>query len=115
MSSIKTIPSGYGLCCAFLPGNKHVIVGTKEGNLELYELASASCIESAKAHEGAIWSLDVRPDKVGFVTGGADKEIKFWTLELVPDERNPVSSFPLSHFEVLQTFGIFSHSHVEDV
>jgi U3 small nucleolar RNA-associated protein 12 len=31
-----------------------------------------------QAHQGAVWSLAVRPDGRGFVTGSADKEVKFW-------------------------------------
>ncbi len=84
---LKTASSGYGLCSAFVPGNKHVIIGTKTGALELYELASASCIESVNAHENAIWALDIRPDKTGFVTGSADKSVKFWDFELVSEDK----------------------------
>ncbi len=48
-------------------------------------MASSSLIESVKAHEGPVWSLDVRPDKCGFVSGAADKQVKFWDFNLVED------------------------------
>lgn len=38
-------------------------------------------LESIKAHEGAIWSMHVRPDGKALVTGSADKDIKFWEFE----------------------------------
>ncbi|KAF9975830.1 hypothetical protein BGZ73_000371 [Actinomortierella ambigua] len=82
---IRTIECGYALCCAFLPGNRHVIVGTKTGHLELFDLGSSSMIESIEAHEGAIWSLQVRPDRRGLVTGSADKDVKFWDFDLVEE------------------------------
>jgi U3 small nucleolar RNA-associated protein 12 len=73
---------GFGLCLAFLPGDRHIVVGSKEGKLHLVDLASGDITQSHDAHEGAIWSLDVRPDGKGLMTGSADKEVKFWELEL---------------------------------
>jgi len=79
---IKTLPSGYALCLTFVPGNKHLIVGTKSGELQLYDLASSTLLEIIQAHEGPIWSLQTRPDRAGFVTGSADKCVKFWDFQL---------------------------------
>ncbi|CDS10194.1 hypothetical protein LRAMOSA02870 [Lichtheimia ramosa] len=81
-SCIRSIECGYALCCAFLPGNRHVLVGTKAGMLELYDLGSSSLVESVKGHNGAVYSMQMRPDKRGFVTGGADKDVKFWDFKL---------------------------------
>ncbi|CAG8503552.1 14003_t:CDS:10 [Acaulospora morrowiae] len=80
-SCIKTMECGYALCCSFLPGDRYVIVGTKSGHLELFDLASSSLIESIEAHSGPIWSLQVRPDKRGMVTGSADSNVKFWDFD----------------------------------
>ena len=72
----------YALCCAFLPGNAHVVVGTKEGVLLLFDYASGDVIFSdEESHNGAIWSLDIRSDGGGLVTGGADHLVKFWEFE----------------------------------
>ena len=77
----------YGLCVAFLPGNTHVVVGTREGRLLLIETASGDIVfEEEQAHDGAIWSLDVRrPNQdsstISVVTGSADKLVKFWDVE----------------------------------
>ncbi|KAI8582054.1 hypothetical protein K450DRAFT_228806 [Umbelopsis ramanniana AG] len=84
-SCIRTLECGFALCCAFLPGNRHIIVGTKTGELELFDLASSAIIESIKAHDGAVYSLQVRPDKRGLVTGSADKDVKFWDFDMVED------------------------------
>ena len=85
----------------FLPGDRHVrgsfpwslvliafqqaIIGTKTGELEILDLNSSSLVESIKAHEGAIWSMDLRPDQKGIVTGSADKDVKFWEFQLLED------------------------------
>lgn len=80
---IRTFECGYALCCSFLPGDKVVVVGTKSGALELFDVASATLLESVVAHEGAIWSLQVHPDGRSVVTGSADKTAKFWDFKIV--------------------------------
>jgi len=35
-----------------------------------------------QAHTGAVWSVCVRPDGKGFMTGGADKLVKFWDFSI---------------------------------
>ncbi|KAK4187957.1 hypothetical protein QBC35DRAFT_497355 [Podospora australis] len=84
---IRTFECGYALCCAFLPGDKVVVVGTKEGELQLYDVASAALLESVNAHEGhAIWALQVHPDGKSVVSGGADKTAKFWDFKIVQEQ-----------------------------
>lgn len=85
MQCIRTIPSGYGLCGVFVPGNRHIVIGTKEGHLELYGLSSSSCLQSIVAHSGPVWSIAIRPDLRGLVSVSADHEVKFWDFELVED------------------------------
>ncbi|EWC44934.1 hypothetical protein DRE_00993 [Drechslerella stenobrocha 248] len=83
---VRTFECGYALCCAFLPGDKIVVVGTKSGDLELFDVASAVMIEAVQAHEKEIWSLQVHPDGRSVVTGSADKSAKFWNFEIVQEE-----------------------------
>jgi U3 small nucleolar RNA-associated protein 12 len=80
-----------------------VIVGTKTGELEIYDIASATLLEKIEAHSGAIWSMDVKPDKSGIVTGSADKEVKFWDFELVASEEQAnTKRLSLSHTRTLK-------------
>jgi U3 small nucleolar RNA-associated protein 12 len=83
---IRTFECGYALCCAFLPGDKIVVVGTKSGELELFDVASAALLETMKAHEGAIWTVQVHPNETSLVSGSADKSAKFWNFEVVQEE-----------------------------
>jgi U3 small nucleolar RNA-associated protein 12 len=85
-SCIRTFECGYALCCAFLPGDKVVVVGTKAGELEVFDVASAQLLDSVSAHEGAIWSLQVHPDGRSMVSGSADKSAKFWDFKIVQEE-----------------------------
>ncbi|KAJ9114165.1 hypothetical protein QFC20_001681 [Naganishia adeliensis] len=79
---IRTMECGYAICCMFLPGDRHVLVGTKSGHLELFDLASSTMLESIQAHSAAIWGMDLRADKGGLVTCSADKDVKFWDIRM---------------------------------
>lgn len=77
----------YGLCAAFLPGNAHLVLGTREGHLLLLDVAAGEVVDyEENAHHGAIWSIDIRRPTtkqpvVALVTGSADKTVKFWEVE----------------------------------
>lgn len=57
---IRTIESGYGICGLFVPGDRHVVIGTKTGKIEIYDLQSARCLEVVDAHAGPVWSLTLK-------------------------------------------------------
>uniref|UniRef100_A0A672U394 WD repeat-containing protein 3 n=1 Tax=Strigops habroptila TaxID=2489341 RepID=A0A672U394_STRHB len=102
LQCIRTMDCEYALCSLFVPGDRQVIVGTKTGKLQLYDLASGSLMETLDAHDGAVWSLALSPDQRGFVTGGADKCVKFWEFELVKDESSIQKRLSMKHVRVLQ-------------
>lgn len=83
---ICSIESGYGLCSSFVPGNKHAIVGTKEGTIEILDIGSSSRVEIIDAHQGPVWSICLQPDGSGFVSGSADKTIKFWEWTVAEED-----------------------------
>ncbi|EKD20743.1 uncharacterized protein L3040_006461 [Drepanopeziza brunnea f. sp. 'multigermtubi'] len=103
---IRTFECGYALCCAFVPGDKIVVVGTKSGELELYDIASAANLDKVDAHEGEIWSLQVHPDGRSIVSGSADKTVKFWNFEVVQEEipgtKRTTPRFRLAHKRTLK-------------
>eukprot|EP01038_Epipyxis_sp_PR26KG_P009374 gene9374-12630_t len=62
---------GYCISMEFAPGSRYVIVGTKEGVVQIIDTSSGEIVFSNEAHEGcAVWSIAVRPDGKGFMTGG---------------------------------------------
>ncbi|QLG74500.1 hypothetical protein HG535_0G03830 [Zygotorulaspora mrakii] len=105
---IRTFECGYALCCKFLPGGVLVIVGTREGELQLFDLASSTLIDAKDdAHNAAIWSLDISYDGKRLVTGSADKTVKFWNFKiedsLVPGTLNKfIPTLKLSHNTTLE-------------
>ncbi|EEH34613.1 DOM34-interacting protein [Paracoccidioides lutzii Pb01] len=83
---LRTLECGYSLCSAFLPGDKIVVVGNKNGDLEMFDIASSTLLDTIQAHEGPIWALHVHPDGKSIVTGSADKTAKFWDFKVVQEE-----------------------------
>lgn len=83
---LRTLDCGYALCSTFLPGDKIVVVGNKSGELEVFDIASSTLLDTIQAHEGPVWALHVHPDGKSMVTGSADKTAKFWKFEVVQEE-----------------------------
>ncbi|XP_064413240.1 WD repeat-containing protein 3 [Latimeria chalumnae] len=104
LQCIRTMSCEYALCSLFVPGDRQVIIGTKTGKLQLFDLASGTLVETTDAHDGALWSISLSPDQRSFVTGGADKRVKFWDFDLVKDDKSNKNSCQLSvrHTRTLQ-------------
>ncbi|TYZ65719.1 hypothetical protein PybrP1_006267 [[Pythium] brassicae (nom. inval.)] len=106
LQCIRTLDDGLSLAlsAAFAPGNMHVVVGTKTGELLLFDLNSGECIwKEPSAHNGsAVWSIDVRPDGRGIVTGGADQHVNFWDFEMHRIEGSDGLRLGLSHARLLK-------------
>ena len=62
-----------------------ILVGTKTGEIQLFDIAASVCLATVKAHTAEVWSISIRPDKRKFMSGSADKEVKFWEFDLVED------------------------------
>lgn len=45
-----------GLCAMFAPGNRHAIVGTKDGAIQILDIAASAVLETLEAHDGAVCS-----------------------------------------------------------
>lgn len=78
---LRTIETGYGLCGAFVPGNRYSVIGTKSGKVEIIDVGSGTCIETVEAHADSVGSIVLIPDGSGFVTGSIDHDVKFWEYQ----------------------------------
>ena len=105
-SCIRTLDCGYALCSSFLPGDKIVLVGNRNGELELFDIASSSLIDTVKAHEGPVWTMHVHPGGRSIATGSADKSVKFFDFEVmqeeVPGTKRTTPRFKLVHTRTLK-------------
>jgi U3 small nucleolar RNA-associated protein 12 len=75
-----TCKSGYGVCITFVPGERFVVVGTKDGELQIIDTQTSILVADVDAHEGAVWSVSVRPDGKGLMSASADRLVKFWNF-----------------------------------
>lgn len=66
--------------------HSQIAIGTKSGEILIFDLASSSLIDTIKAHTATVWSLHVRPDEQALVSGSADKDVKFWEFEVEEKE-----------------------------
>ncbi|MED6290311.1 Dip2/Utp12 protein [Characodon lateralis] len=99
---IRTMACEYALCSLFVPGDRQIILGTKSGKLQIFELASGSLLETVDAHSGAVWSLCLAPDQREIVSGSADKTVKFWEFELIKDQGTGQKRLTVKHTRTLQ-------------
>ncbi|XP_046902747.1 WD repeat-containing protein 3 [Hypomesus transpacificus] len=99
---IRTMECEYALCSLFVPGDRQIILGTKSGGLQIFDLATGSILETVAAHNGALYSLCLSPDQRGIVTGAADKTVKFWEFELIKDDGSAQKRLTLNHTRTLQ-------------
>lgn len=83
LTCLRSCATGYGTAIAFVTGGRYLVVGTKEGALQLVDSASGEVTMELEAHDGAVWSLAMQPGQgKGFMTGGADKLVKFWDFSV---------------------------------
>jgi U3 small nucleolar RNA-associated protein 12 len=77
------------LSLLILPGNKYIVMGTKEGDLLLYDLNQALTIQTIDgAHKKEIWELAMHSSpqikdargQLLIASASADHSIKFWNL-----------------------------------
>ncbi|KAF8773167.1 WD repeat-containing protein 3 [Argiope bruennichi] len=57
-----TMPCEVSLCSVFLPGNKHCIVGTKNGLLNICDVDKRELVNSIESHDGFVKCICLSPD-----------------------------------------------------
>lgn len=84
------------MACKFLPKDRYIVLGHKNGNISLLDLQSSSIIqEITTAHTDTIWSIDVHNQPSGskgirVMTGSADGLIAFWELQKSDKEEGQI-------------------------
>jgi len=89
--AVRTMVSGYGLCGFFVAGNEHILLGTKEGQLELYDLRVAQATQTVEAHKGAVYGLAERPDHKGFASCSADRMLRVFNFTFTKGDSESVT------------------------
>ena len=60
-----------GLCALFAPGNRHAVVGTKEGTLQVLDVGASTVLDTLDAHKGAVRAFSSLHWALGMVMVGA--------------------------------------------
>ena len=73
----------------FLPGDRYVVLGTKNGSLLLIDIQTGEEVSNIpSAHSDTIWSIDVTEKAadtsgVQIMTGSSDSYARFFELRLI--------------------------------
>lgn len=103
LACLRTVETEYILCSCFVPGDRHVLLGTKSGSLLIVDIVVGEVIETIPAHEKELWSIGLLPDLRSCVSAGGDSTVKFWSFELINDPNNENSKvLSLIHKNTLQ-------------
>ena len=51
----------------FVPGDRHLLVGLKDGHLLIVDIASGDVLEDIPAHSKELWSIWLMPDQVQYI------------------------------------------------
>ncbi|XP_063218235.1 WD repeat-containing protein 3 [Bacillus rossius redtenbacheri] len=85
LACLRTVSTDYVLSLCFVPGDRHILAGLKDGRLLIVDIAAGDILEEIPAHTKELWSVSVLPDQRGCVTAGGDATVKLWQFELVGD------------------------------
>ncbi|XP_065226210.1 WD repeat-containing protein 3 [Planococcus citri] len=91
LSCLRTVDTDYVLSVCFVPGDRYVLAGLKNGSLLIVDISSGDIIETIEAHQKELWSVSILPSKIGCVTGGGDCNVKIWNLELLKPQNDNIS------------------------
>ncbi|GAB0099212.1 WD repeat-containing protein 3 [Sergentomyia squamirostris] len=102
LKCIRTIYCGAILCTLFVPGDRHVLLGLRSGELVIVNIVVGVIVESIPAHEKELWSICAMPDMKGCISAGGDKTVKFWSYELIQDPESKSQVLSLMHRNTLK-------------
>jgi WD40 repeat protein len=92
----------YGFQSIALSYDKKILaVGTEEGKLLIYDVASSGMLKELDAHQSALWAIEF--DRAGnLFTGGQDMNILKWNLEVFTSQKimtmvSPINSLTIDN------------------
>ena len=66
---------------AFSPDGKSLAIASREGTVQLFDVATGELLFSLKGHSSAVIALAFSPDGRTLATGGSDQTIRLWNAE----------------------------------
>jgi tetratricopeptide (TPR) repeat protein len=65
---------------AFSPDGQTLALASREGTLQLWEVATGTLLEALKGHSGSVQAVAFSPDGRTLASGGADQTIRLWNV-----------------------------------
>ena len=65
---------------AVSPDNRHIVSGSYEKTLRVWDLVTGRCLNTMKRHTNTIFSIAVSPDGRHIVSGSEDMTLRLWDL-----------------------------------
>ena len=101
---LRTIETGPALCAAFAPGNRHAVVGTKDGAIYVLDVESSVVVAEEAAHAGAVWSVVPLPDGSGLVSCSSDRHVALWEWEACANPKTQLRQLGVRHRQWLEAW-----------
>jgi WD40 repeat protein len=72
-----------GMCVAFTPDGKGLVVGGLDGTLRLWDIATGNVLQLFEAYKQPVYSVAVSPDGKYLLSGGQDAErvVRLWDIK----------------------------------
>jgi WD40 repeat protein len=77
-------------CTAYSPDGRHLLSGSQDGTVRIWDLVEPGPGEVVPAHDGAVWTAQFTPEGDRFVTGGSDGKVHLWDFK----SRRVLRTFP---------------------
>jgi WD40 repeat protein len=65
---------------AFSPDGRHILSGSSDRTLRLWELSTGRCLRTFEGHTGQVKSVSLSPDGRYALSGSSDNTLKLWDL-----------------------------------
>ncbi|KAG8223836.1 hypothetical protein J437_LFUL007857, partial [Ladona fulva] len=100
----KVSTLGYVLSACFVPGDRHAIIGMRDGRLLIADIGAGDILEEIPGHSKEVWSICLSHDQRGCISGGGDSTVRFWSFELIEDKKNVDEKAESTKGKVLSLF-----------
>ncbi|KAI4483042.1 hypothetical protein M0804_008097 [Polistes exclamans] len=102
LACVRTIECGPALTATFVTGDRYLIVGLKCGEMLLVDMLSGEILEKIPAHTAALRSVILSPNMEEVVSGGDDKTVKFWDLNVCINNDSAPQVFSVRHISTFK-------------
>lgn len=83
----------------FSPDGRYVAAGSFDDSLWIWHSRTLKVVAKWRGHSAGVWSTEWTPDGKGLVSGGSDRVVKYWDVNLLGDRQGTVVNvdmgFPL--------------------